>query len=140
MASDKRERQPNWAPREEILFVTAYIERADIIDGEFSGCGVGSSRGISHATKEEAWDALREIVNSNSANLRTIEQFKKKIAQIKCLALRKNRKNHTETGGGKGFIITDAEQLYLDFLKNRNSTTLSGINTGTDIGFSTESE
>ena len=62
MDTKKRDRQPNWTAREELVYVDAYSRNADIIEGEFSGPGSGGS-GITSKDKEAAWKSVQEAVN-----------------------------------------------------------------------------
>ena len=97
MASRSRGRKENFSKTEKMILVQEVADRRDIIDGEVS-------LHLTAAMKEQAWDAVSEIVSKANGVVRTTEKVKREVQKTEVWA--ENKACKPEEGGGKNWWWT----------------------------------
>ncbi|XP_052760820.1 uncharacterized protein LOC128242473 [Mya arenaria] len=113
-----------WDEKERLCAVRLVIEQYDVLYGGFAD-------GITFKEKSAAWNKVADDLNASSNVKRTPAEVKKLFQNVKSRAKKKYNENMA-TGGGPVGKITLAEEIVLEFLKDKPQ--LIGIPGGIESG------
>ncbi|XP_053374170.1 uncharacterized protein LOC128556683 [Mercenaria mercenaria] len=100
-----KKRKENWTRAEGEALKSAYFERASIVDGR-----LGPK--LRAVDKERCWREIEDSVNAQGTCIRTMEECKKKLSDIKTDVKKKERRRRqmaATTGGGPPPMLEDWE-------------------------------
>lgn len=128
-SNDKKRRAVNWTCDEEEALANAIVKYSGILKGRFNPL-------VSNAKKQQAWESVKQLVNSVGGYDRDVEAIKKKYHQLNSTAKKTecgNRKSYKQTGGGPSeeIPLTSVQSKLVSVMPE---VILSGIEGGFDIG------
>ncbi|XP_078309407.1 nuclear apoptosis-inducing factor 1-like [Crassostrea virginica] len=122
-----KKRKPNWSERELTVLAEATTPRMKFLKAKFSPS-------LTSERKQEFWKEIADEVNSTTLVSRTVDEIKKKWADIQSLTKKKEgerRRSMSKTGGGPApeFYFKEWEKVVLQSLSD---IAIEGIACGVD--------
>ncbi|XP_062617399.1 myb-related transcription factor, partner of profilin-like [Saccostrea cucullata] len=126
-SKDIKRRRPNWSEGELVALAEAVVPRAHYLKGKLSPS-------LTAERKQGLWEEVADEVNSVAMVKRTVDEKKKKWADMQSLTKKKEgerRRSMKMTGGGPGpnLIFKCWENLVL---KSLSDVAIEGISSGVD--------
>ncbi|XP_062589046.1 myb-related transcription factor, partner of profilin-like [Saccostrea cucullata] len=97
-SKDIKRRRPNWSEGELVALAEAVVPRAHYLKGKLSPS-------LTAERKQGLWEEVADEVNSVAMIKRTVDEMKKKWADMQSLTKKKEgerRRSMKMTGGGQG--------------------------------------